>query len=71
MKHDELVFVKAFGYCIELLDEVILLACEEVYQDGNFVYQQDGAPAHRYKDTQSFLEERAPQFIRNYDTLIA
>ena len=36
---------------IELLEEVILSACEEVYQGRNFVYQQDGAPAHRDKDT--------------------
>uniref|UniRef100_A0A914CYB1 Transposase n=1 Tax=Acrobeloides nanus TaxID=290746 RepID=A0A914CYB1_9BILA len=88
MKHDDLVFVKAFWIwwegtvClhffelhetleaeryIELLDVVILSACEEVYPDGNCVYQQDGAPAYRDKDTQSFLEERAPQFIRNYE----
>lgn len=49
---------------IELLDEVALPACEQVYPDGNFVYQQDGAPAHKHKETQRFLEEHAPQFIR-------
>lgn len=45
---------------IELLDEVILPACEDVYPDGNFVYQQDGAPPHKDKRTQRYLEESAP-----------
>uniref|UniRef100_A0A914EGD4 Tc1-like transposase DDE domain-containing protein n=1 Tax=Acrobeloides nanus TaxID=290746 RepID=A0A914EGD4_9BILA len=43
-----------------LLDEVILPACEEVYTDGNFVFQQDGAPSHKDKRTQRYLEEHAP-----------
>uniref|UniRef100_A0A914DNK4 Transposase n=1 Tax=Acrobeloides nanus TaxID=290746 RepID=A0A914DNK4_9BILA len=49
---------------IELFNEVILPACEEVYPDGNFLHQQDGAPAHKLKDTQRFLKKRVPQFVR-------
>jgi hypothetical protein len=48
---------------IELLGEVILPVGEEVYPDGNFLYQQDGAGT-KHKNTQRFLEERAPQFVR-------
>ena len=32
-------------------------------QGGFFVFQQDGAPVHRARDSDAFLEQRVPDFI--------
>ena len=45
---------------------MILPACLKVYPEGNFIYQQDGAPPHKHKTTQRFLEGQA-DFIRAAD----
>lgn len=46
-----------------LLRESVVPACERLYSDLDYVFQQDGAPAHKDGETQEFLRLNAPAFI--------
>ncbi len=47
----------------QLLSTKLLPDCRAIFEDGDYVLQQDGAPAHRSKSTVSYLEENVPDFI--------
>ena len=38
--------------------------CCWLYPSGDWVFQQDGAPAHKSKTTQEYLDGATPDFIR-------
>jgi hypothetical protein len=39
---------------------------QKLFRDGDdFTFQQDGAPAHRAKKTQAWLQENVPHFVKN------
>src|ERR1043165_827289 len=46
-----------------LLAQKLLPDIRRISQGEFFVFQQDGAPAHRARDTVSFLERETPDFI--------
>ena len=50
-------------YRNNLLGQKLLSDVCRLSQDEFFVFQQDGAPAHRARDTISFLERETPDFI--------
>ena len=51
------------GYYNEELLPLLLEDCNNLLQD-NFVFQQDGAPAHTARQTQMWLAANCPDFIR-------
>ena len=44
--------------------EIGLPDCRRLYPNGDWVFQQDGAPAHSSKTTQEYLDGATPDFIR-------
>lgn len=48
---------------IRLLEERVIPACERIYPDLDYIYQQDGAPSHKDHHTQEFLQLNTPSFI--------
>lgn len=48
---------------IRLLERRVIPACERVYPELSYVYQQDGAPAHKDENTQEWLRRNTPAFI--------
>jgi len=50
-------------YRNNLLGQKLLPDMRRLSQDEFFVFQQDGAPAHRARDTITFLEQQTPDFI--------
>src|SRR6218665_2993091 len=52
-----------YYYRDNLLAQKLLPDLFRLSQGGFFVFQQDGAPAHRARDTVAFLEQRVPDFI--------
>jgi DDE superfamily endonuclease len=57
------VKVNGAYYRDNLLAQKLLPDMRRISQDQFFVFQQDGAPAHRARDTVSFLERETPDFI--------
>ena len=47
-----------------LLEIGLLPDCRRLYPNGDWVFQQDGAPAHTSKTTQEYLDGATPDFIR-------
>ena len=47
-----------------LLEIRLLPDCRRLYPNGDWVFQQDGAPAHTSKTTQEYLDGAMPDFIR-------
>ena len=47
-----------------LLEIGLLTDCHRLYPNGDWVFQQDGAPAHTSKTTQEYLDGATPDFIR-------
>ena len=47
-----------------LLEIGLLPDCRRLYPNGDWVFQQDGAPAHTSKTTQEYLDGAMPDFIR-------
>ena len=47
-----------------LLEIGLLPYCRRLYPNGDWVFQQDGAPAHTSKTTQEYLDGATPDFIR-------
>ena len=47
-----------------LLEIGLLPDCRRLYSNGDWVFQQDGAPAHTSKTTQEYLDGATPDFIR-------
>lgn len=54
---------------LDLLNEKVKPWLEKTYPDGNYVWQQDGAPAHTSRTTQEWLqsEEGFPNFWEEGD----
>ena len=52
---------------MKLLREGLLPDCRKLYPQGDYVFQQDGAPSHTSHMSQAFLEENTPGFIRKDD----
>ena len=48
-----------------LLEIGLLPDCRRLYPNGDWVFQQDGAPSHTSKTTQEYLDGATPDFIRN------
>lgn len=48
---------------IELLEERVIPACERLYPDLDYIFQQDNAPPHLDQHTQDFLFSNTPRFI--------
>jgi len=46
----------------QLLSDKLLPTCAEVYPDGDFILQQDGAGAHKAKETQDMLRGLSDRF---------
>jgi len=46
----------------QLLVDLIIPACLEVYPDGDFIFQQDGAGPHTAKETQQLLTDLSNRF---------
>jgi len=46
----------------QLLVDKVLPACLEVYPDGDFIFQQDGASPHTAKETQGLLKDLSHRF---------
>ena len=46
-----------------LLEIGILTDYRRLYPNGDWVFQQDGAPAHTSKTTQEYLDGATPDFI--------
>ena len=44
--------------------EIGLPDCRRLYPNGDWAFQQDGAPAHSSKTTQEYLDGATPDFIR-------
>src|SRR6218665_1590015 len=57
------VKVNGAYYRHNLLAQKLLPGLFRLSQGGFFIFQQDGAPAHRARDTVAFLEQRVPDFI--------
>lgn len=57
------VKVNGAYYRDNLLAQKLLPDIRRISQGEFFVFQQDGAPAHRARDTVSFLERETPDFI--------
>ena len=51
-------------YRNNLLGQNLLRDMRWLSQDEFFVFQQDGAPAHRARETITYLEQQTPDFIR-------
>lgn len=51
------------GRYIRLLNELVMPACEQLYPDLDYVFQQDGAPAHNDGETQEFCRVNMAAFI--------
>ena len=47
-----------------LLEIGLLPDCRRLYPNGDWVFQQDGAPAHTSKTTQEYIDGATPDFIR-------
>ena len=47
-----------------LLEIGLLPDCRRLYPNGDWIFQQDGAPAHTSKTTQEYLDGATPDFIR-------
>ena len=47
-----------------LLEIGLLPDCRRLYPNGNWIFQQDGAPAHTSKTTQEYLDGATSDFIR-------
>ena len=47
-----------------LLEIGLLPHCHRLYPNGDWVFQQDGAPAHTSKTTQEYLDGATPDFIQ-------
>ena len=47
-----------------LLEIGLLPDCRRLYPNADWVFQQDGAPAHTSKTTQEYLDGATPDFIR-------
>ena len=47
-----------------LLEIGLLPDCRRLYPNGDWVFQQDGAPAHTSKTTQEYLDGATPDVIR-------
>ena len=47
-----------------LLEIGLLPDCRRLYPNGDWVFQQDGAPAYMSKTTQEYLDGAMPDFIR-------
>ena len=47
-----------------LLEIGLLPDCRRLYPNGDWVFQQDGAPAHTSKTNQEYLDGATPDFIR-------
>ena len=43
-----------------MLEIGLLLDCRRLYPNGDWVFQQDGAPAHTNKTTQEYLDGATP-----------
>ena len=52
---------------IKLLDENLLQDSRTLYQDNDFIFQQDGAPSHTSRITQKHLDANTPEFIGKDD----
>lgn len=57
------VKVNGAYYRNNLLAQKLLPDIRKISQGEFFVFQQDGAPAHRARDTVAFLEQETPDFI--------
>src|ERR1700733_9180095 len=57
------VKVNGACYCDNLLAQKLLLDMRWIFHGEFFVFQRDGAPSHRARDTVSFLERETPDFI--------
>jgi hypothetical protein len=54
--------VNSIYYCEEVLERGLLPDIRR-YSGDNFIFQQDGAPAHRSRHTVAFLSANVPEFI--------
>lgn len=50
-------------YQNEILDPVLLPEARRLYPDGDWCFQQDGAPSHTSRTTQAWLRNHVPAFI--------
>jgi inhibitor of nuclear factor kappa-B kinase subunit alpha len=57
------VKVNAKYYKTKILRDVVKVEGERIYKNGDWVFQQDSAPAHKAKKTQQWLARNLPAFI--------
>ena len=50
-----------------MLEIGLLPDWRRLYPNGDWVFQEDGAPANRSKTTQEYLDGGTPDFIRKYE----
>jgi len=54
--------INSVYYCQNVLEQGLLLAIRCI-SNNDFVFQQDGAPAHRSHHTVAYLHSNVPEFI--------
>lgn len=57
------VKVNAHYYLNSVLREVLKPNAENLYENGDWIFQQDSAPSHKAKICQKWLEDEIPDFI--------
>ena len=55
--------INSINYRELVLEPVLKNVSQEIFESGSFIFQQDGAPAHTSKATQSWLQANFPGFI--------
>jgi hypothetical protein len=61
------VKTKAINYQSDILEHVVKPLNNSLFSGNYWVFQQDSAPAHKAKTTQTWLESNVPDFIRSSD----
>ena len=48
---------------VATLSDKLLTSAEELYPEGNWIFQDDGAPCHRSKKTKDWVAENCPETL--------
>ena len=59
------IFVKRASKSRDILTNVVELLNKTMFQNRQWIFEQDSAPAHKKKSTQQGLEPHVPEFISN------